>query len=228
MNKPSFRLGDDIEKVTDEGLSDESSATDQAASVSDEQVIDPEQTSSASSSDTDQADNITEQSSSGSDTPPIAAPSTQKIGTDNTDKPARSSTERTYTFRATPELDDILQQIIEQKNCGKGEAVLVLVEELLNRKPETVEVERVVEKPVEVVKEVPRPLMSGEHLVKLTEPQERTITQILARRKALAAQKGIEVNETVAEILVKALFIKGRLFNYDNEFYTGLTKSDVA
>jgi hypothetical protein len=124
MLKPSFKLGDDIERVNEETLSQESSAPDQTLSETERTDQLTDQTSSATPSAPDQPDNGPDKTSSPADNAPIETPSTQNIGTDKADKPVRSSSERTYTFRATPELDDILQQIIEQKSCGKGEAVL--------------------------------------------------------------------------------------------------------
>lgn len=230
MLEEPFKIGSQLDRTSE----DNSSESDQADQSSDKNSSASDQTDQLTEQSSSQADDSainSEQSPSQSDKPPITDRSPgradQSLGADDTEKPKRSSSERTYTFRATAEIDEILQEIIDKKQCGKGEAVLVLIDHLMNQPPEVVEREKVIERPVEVVKEVTRPRLPGEHFVVLDEKQQQIVAEIQAKRSAKAKEKGLEMNETIPEILVKALFIRGRLFNYDNEFYTGLTKSDV-
>lgn len=91
-----------------------------------------------------------------------------------------------------------------------------------------VEVE-IQEKTIEVEKQ----LQPGEHIVKLSEAEEKALGLISINRMRQAGKQnppgfGAVKAESFGEILRKSFFNQSRLFNLDNTFYTGLSKKDLV
>ena len=134
----------------------------------------------------------------------------------------RSRKERSYTFVADPATDTLLRQIVEEHDCAKGVAVNRLLSHLYNVAEKEPEVKTEI-----VEKEVERPIGENQLLITLDPEEARLIDMIRAKRKEFAESRKQDIDESRELLLKRSFFIKGRLFNHDNEFYTGLTRSDV-
>lgn len=211
MNK-EFKIGTSLDEAQ------ENSSTSDEVQDNQETLTEDIESQKSTSEETESAEVETEVNESQFTPPPPPEPTTEL----QEEPKERSRKERSYTFVADPATDTLLRQIVEQHDCAKGVAVNRLLSHLYNvaeKKPEV--------KTEIVEKEVERPIGENQLLITLDPEEARLIDMIRAKRKEFAKSRNQEVDESRELLLKRSFFIKGRLFNHDNEFYTGLTRSDV-
>lgn len=147
-----------------------------------------------------------------------------------TEKPQKKTKRIPLSFKCNDALKERFRE--EAKKFEDQETFFIhLMENFLNppTPPEPrVEVE-IREKTIEVEKQ----LQPGEHIVKLSEAEEKALGLISINRMRQAGKQnppgfGAVKAESFGEILRKSFFNQSRLFNLDNTFYTGLSKKDLV
>lgn len=207
--------------------SDQDASSNERSPSSDETISSVDDTDDQSPIEGEEKTKSNVESSSNDD----QKPQSTGISTEAIDHKPHEKRGPNYTFRPSIDVHELLEQIIQDKQCGKGEAVNLLIDYLRNQLANA-PVKEVI-KEVEVVKEVPvekivtRPQMPGEVIVSLSDRELQLLNMIRAKRSEAFKRGGKDVMESPGEILKKGLFIRGRLFNQDNQFYTGLSKSDL-
>lgn len=79
----------------------------------------------------------------------------------------------------------------------------------------------------EVIREtVEVPIQVGENQILFDlSPAQKEVLEVIAKKRQVAFK--FPDPETIPELLLRSFFTRAYLFNYFNEFYTGLTQKDV-
>lgn len=163
-------------------------------------------------------------------TPPITPNETKETRTAQEDP--HDIMKKTWTFKPKRWVNTFLENVIEENpEISKSAAVNELFDmynakireqnELIQKLKQNSGVVR------ETVKEVEKALDPNQLVLSFSPDQLRLLEMIHAKRQEFRIKRNIQGNETMEGMIKKSFFIPGRLFNLDNEFYTGLKKSDL-